>query len=189
MYGLALLAASETLSFVLAIVGGSFRLLARATLPLALLFILAACGGSTQPKAQATRAVHGPGFLFSVPAGWTSRRTAAVVLARKGAAAVSVTPFALVKRYDPARFQAAAKELDRIAAKLAARAGGSVTESTTTTVDGRKIRSYRYESRGAHLRIGFVLDGKREYQLLCTAPGSTDTDGACGLLFATFKIG
>ena len=60
MYGLALLAASETRSVVLAIVGGSFRLLARAFLPPALLFILAACGGSAKPEAPTTRLAHGP---------------------------------------------------------------------------------------------------------------------------------
>src|SRR5438034_5903520 len=141
IYGLALLAASETLSVVLAIVGGSFRLLARAALPLALLFILAACGGSTQTKPVSARVVQGPGFSFSVPPGWTSRRARSALLARRGDSQVSVTVFSLLKRYDPARFQEAAKELDRIAAKLAAGAGGSVTESTTSTVDGRKVRS------------------------------------------------
>ena len=125
-----------------------------------------------------------------MPPGWTSRRARSALLARRGDSQVSVTVFSLLKRYDPARFQEAAKELDRIAAKLAARAGGSVTESTTSTVDGRKVRSYRYKSEGGgQMRIAFVLDGKREYQLLCDAPGSTDTDGACELLFATFKTG
>lgn len=102
---------------------------------------------------------------------------------------MSSTVFPLVKRYDPSRFAAAAKELDRLAGTLASRAGGTLTETTTTTVDGRRIRAYRYESNGTHTRIGFVLVGKREFQLVCDAPGSADIDGACGLLFATFKTG
>jgi hypothetical protein len=86
-------------------------------------------------------------------------------------------------------FDAVAKELDGVAAKLAAQAGGKVTERVTTTVDGRKIRAYRYTGGPTETRIGFVLDGKDEYQLLCQVPeGASDPDGACALLFDSFSV-
>jgi hypothetical protein len=170
-------------------IGGSFRLSARISLLLALVVILSACGGSTPKQQVSTRIVHGPGLTFAVPAGWAVHRTAAAVVAKRGKSSVSATVFTLLKPYDPARFPAAAKELDGVAAKLAGEAGGAITEQVTTRVDGRRIRAYRFASKGAHMRIGFVLVGKREVQLLCDAPGSTDTDGACALLFATFRMG
>lgn len=104
--------------------------------------------------------------------------------ARKGDALVSVTTFGLLKPYDPAKFAAVSKELDGVAAKLAARAGHALTERDTTTVDGRKTRVYRYDG----VRVGFVLEGRREYQLLCMTPEGEDPDGACDLLFSSFSL-
>jgi hypothetical protein len=128
--------------------------------------------------------VHGAGFSFSVPQAWRSTTATGIVAARRGNAVVSVRTFRLVKPYDPARFGAAAKELDGIAGRLASAAGASLTEKQTTTVDGVKIRAYRFGST----RIGFFLSGRREYQLLCRlAPDGTDRDGACSLLFASFS--
>jgi len=124
-----------------------------------------------------------------VPPTWGIRRSATALVAKHGDSQVSATVFTLLKPYDPAHFQAAARELDRIAAKLAAKAGGSVTDRASTVVDGRKTRAYRYVSKGMHMRIGFLLEGKREYQLLCVAPGTIDIDGACTLLFTTFRAG
>jgi hypothetical protein len=172
----------------LAILGGSFRLLVRASLPLVLLFILSACGGSTPAKEPtSSRVVRGPGFTFAAPSAWTARRTPDGAVAKRGDSQVSATVFALLKPYDPSRFGAAAKELDGVAERLAGQAGGAITERVTTVVDGRKIRAYRYESNGARMRIGFLLEGKREYQLLCTSPGAADVDGACSLLFSSFS--
>ncbi len=136
----------------------------------------------------------GPGFRFSVPAGWTVQRTLRAVAARRGSALVSATTFTLLKPYSPALFSRAAKELDGVAAKLAAQSKGKLTERATTTVDGRRIRAYRFTGRpstGAPYeeRIGFVLQGRREVQLLCqAASGAGDPDGACALLFASFRL-
>jgi hypothetical protein len=128
--------------------------------------------------------VRGAGFSFAVPPAGQSSAATGIVAARRGNASVSVRTFTLVKPYDPARFGAAAKELDGIAGKLAAAAGTSLAEKQTTTVDGVKIRAYRFGST----RIGFFLSGRREYQLLCRlAPDGTDRDGACSLLFASFN--
>jgi hypothetical protein len=133
--------------------------------------------------------LQGQGFRFSVPPGWTIRRGEGVLAARSGKALVSATTFTLLKRYDPALFDKVATELDRNAEKLAAQAHGTLTEKTTVTVGGRKVRAYRYTAGGFETRIGFVLAGKREVQLLCRAPaGTPDPGGACSLLFSSFRL-
>ena len=49
----------------------------------------------------------------------------------------------------------------------------------TVDVAGEKIRVYRFGT----MRIGFVLRGKREFQLLCDNVGA-----ACALLFKSFSL-
>jgi hypothetical protein len=163
----------------LAILGGSFRLLAKALLPLAVLFILPGCGGSKPQSTAATVTVRGPGFTFEAPQGWRARGADRSVVARQGGNLVSVTVFALRKPYDPSRFEQVAKTLDAVAARLAAAAGAPSPVAETATVAGRKIRAYRYGGK----RIGFVLDGRSEYQLFCAQAG----DG-CDLLFSSFTL-
>jgi hypothetical protein len=119
-----------------------------------------------------------------VPEGWRVSRAARSVVAQKGSSRLSVTTFRLLKPYDPARFAAAAKELDGVAARLAVQAGGTLTESLTSVVAGRRIRSYRFESKGVATRIGFVLVARDEYQLVC----SGDTGDPCDLLFSSFTV-
>jgi hypothetical protein len=160
-------------------------LVAKAGLPPALLFILAACGGSTQPEPVSARVVAGEGFTVSVPTGWTVRKTEKTLVAQRAGGLVSVTRYALLKPYVPAKFAAAAKELDGVAATLAERNGGKVTKRETVQVAGRKIRAYSLDTSGTPMRIGFVLVGKTEYQLVC----SGETRTACGLLFSTFALG
>jgi len=129
--------------------------------------------------------LHGPGFSFSAPSDWRTSRTEHTAAARQGKAVVSATVFTLLKPYRPALFGAASKELDGIAERLAAQAGQALSQRQTTTVDGKRIRAYRFGTT----RIGFVLEGKREYQLLCRMPdGGKDADGACALLFSTFNL-
>jgi hypothetical protein len=95
----------------------------------------------------------------------------------------------LVKPYSPTLFGRAAKELDQVAVRLATQAGAHLSERSTTTVDGRRIRAYRYATDAVQTRIGFVLAGRREVQLLCRAPaGDGDPDGACALLFSSFSV-
>jgi hypothetical protein len=123
--------------------------------------------------------VRGTGFTFQVPEGWDVSTPRDAVVARHGSALVSVTRFPLLKAYDPAKFGEVARELDRIAAQLAKQAGGSIEAKETTTVAGRQIRAYRYGKS----RIGFVLDGRQEYQLFCRQAGD-----ACDLLFSSFTL-
>jgi hypothetical protein len=154
-------------------------LLARAVFPLAVLFILAACGGSKRQETPPTIGVRGEGFTVQVPQGWKVTRAPTGVAARRGAGLVSVSVFPLVKPYDPAKFGAAAKELDGVAARLAKEAGTTLTQSETVTVGNRKVRAYSYGTS----RIAFVLVGKREYQLFCA-----HTTAACDLLFSSFTL-
>jgi hypothetical protein len=189
--------------------GGSFRLLARALVPRAggwkqtvLLLILplsaVSCGSSGNgAETTATRVVHGPGFRFTAPADWKVAGTATSASARPSAGSstlVSADVYRLGKTYSPDEFGAAARELDGVAARLARAAGGEVTSSETTTVAGRKIRAYRFTAKPAggdslDDRVGFLLVGKREVQLLCQAPsGGGDPEGSCALLFDTFSL-
>ncbi len=165
---------------------------------LILAFLAASCGGAAKHAQTAQKAVHGAGFRFEAPAGWSTRRTGTAVVVRRdpaGGTLVSATAFTLLKAYSPKLFDRAAKELDRVAANLASQAHGTLTESATVTVDGKRIRAYRlrvHPKSGAAYdeRIGFVLQGTREYQLLCRAPaGSSDPDGACALLYSSFTAG
>ncbi len=159
--------------------------MARALIPLALLFILAACGGGTHDQVAATRVIHGTGFSFSVPKAWRSTVSAGVVRAAGGGSEVSVQTFSLLKPYRPDAFAAVTKELDRDAEQLAAQAGKPLAVKETTTVAGMKIRAYRYGTT----RIGFVLVDKLEYQLLCRlGSGGSDPDGACAPLFSSSTL-
>jgi hypothetical protein len=173
------------------------------TLPLILAIVLAlslaACGGGSKTGSVAANAVvRGTGFRFEAPPGWRTSRTDASVVVRQdaaGGALVSATSFALLKPYSPKLFARAAKELDSVAAKLAAQSHTTIGESQTVSVGGEKVRAYRLTVKPASgtpfdERIGFVLHGKREIQLLCRAPiGASDPDGACALLYSTFRLG
>jgi uncharacterized protein (DUF4415 family) len=141
-------------------------------------------------RTGATHRIGGPGFIFSLPESWSVAHTERGVVARSDGWLVSVTRFRLTKAYEPSQFTAATKELDRVAAQLAVESGGKVTQRQTVTVDGDAARAYRYSGKRAQTRIGFVLRGRAEYQLLCESPpsSSADRDGACALLFDTFII-
>lgn len=159
----------------------------RLLIPLAALSILAACGGpgKQNPPAQS---VSGHGFTFSAPDGWTVRRTAVTTTASSGGQLVSVNVFPLRRAYAPSLFPQAAKELDRVAAKLAAGSHGTLGASATITIAGRRARSYRYATRTYDAQVGFVLQGRYEYELYCQVPKGAD-DAACRLLLASFTLG
>lgn len=123
--------------------------------------------------------MRGNGFTFEVPEGWQATPKGAGIVATRGRALVSVTRFPLLKAYDPAKFAAVAQELDRVAAQLAKQSGATLDSKETTTVDGRKVRAYRYGQK----RIAFVLNGRREYQLFCSSAAA-----ACDLLFDSFAL-
>ena len=155
-------------------------MLAKAVLPLALLFILAACGASKEETRTTSIGVRGEGYVFDAPQGWKVSRPRDAVVARAGDSLVSVTHFPLRRAYDQSQFGVAAKALDAVAARLAKAAGSTIDKAETVTVSNRKVRSYRYGTR----RIGFVLAGRNEYQLFC----SQQQSAACDLLFGSFTL-
>ena len=155
-----------------------------ALLPLALLSILTACGGSGK-HAGPGRIVAGPGYTYTVPAGWKVIHTQQSTTAAGGGSVVSVTVFSLRQPYAPALFARAAAELNRVAARLVADSHGRLTESITTTLAGQKARAYRYSTPAYEARVGFVLSGRHEYELFCRDA----KDPACALLFTSFALG
>jgi hypothetical protein len=191
-YGLTVPAASVTLSFVLAMLRKSFRLLAKPVLPLSnarklallvLALALAGCGGGGAPKQATGKRVGLTGFSFEAPGGWRVTRTPTSVAARRGGAIVSVTTFRLARTYRPALWPAVVPELYRVAQKLAARGHGTVRAARTRAIAGRRARVYDIARGGTDERIAFVLEGRREYQLYCRGVGA-----ACDRLLNSFSL-
>jgi hypothetical protein len=132
--------------------------------------------------------VRGSGFAFKAPAGWTVTRREGVTAAASGKVdRVEVRVFPLARRYDPSRFAEAAGELDGIAVRLARQLDGRVVERETVLVTDRKARSYRIEYDGKAQQLTFVLNGRREYQLLCRRAVDGD-DGPCLQLVESFVL-
>ena len=138
----------------------------------------------------AGQAVSGAGFTFQAPTGWTVKTAPTSAIAtRDKDTLVSVTVLPLVKRYRPALFLRAARELDRVAADLARQLGGQVTSSRSVIAAKARARQYDIEHAGLVDRITFVLRGKREYQLTCRWRQSAGEPGACAQLVSTFDLG
>lgn len=202
MYGLALPARSNTLSFVLAMRESSFPWLAcrfvpkgnprkRTTASVAvLILLLAGCGGGKGASAG-DRPVRGTGYVFSAPSDWTLARSDQRVSAASGLGVVSVTRFPLQHAFRTALWPKVLPELDSAAAAVATQQKGVLAESSTVTIAGRRARRYDvgYEHEGKKLveRLVFVLREKTEYLLLCRYERGGDTR-ACELLLATFRL-
>jgi hypothetical protein len=157
---------------------------------------LAGCGGgggSSEPAVEAQQ-IGGAGFAFAAPSAWRVTRAARSSIARStdGPELASVTVLTLRKRYRPALFRGAARELDRITTALATKLGGKVIASRTIVVGGIKSRQYdlAYARAGTGLidRVTYVLRGKSEYYLLCRWPADAGESDACGLLTTSFRI-
>jgi hypothetical protein len=152
---------------------------------------LAGCGGGDDDE---LRTVQGRGFTFAAPADWGVAVRARSSTAKAGGddpELVAVTVFRLARPYRPALWKTVVPELDRVARQLASRLGGTLESSATVTVAGRRARRYeiRYRSMDADVveRTAFVLDGRREYQLVCRYR-SGDPTAACDTLFETFRL-
>jgi hypothetical protein len=147
--------------------------------------ILAGCGGDGSSEPQVVR---GNGYRFQAPSGWEVTRTLRQAAAADGEIdRVEVTTFRLMRPYRPALFAAAAKELDGVAGKLARELKGKVTSEGTVRVFGRPSRTYRISYDGRTQELTFVLDGRREYQLLCRREADGGRD-ACAMLVRTFAL-
>lgn len=144
---------------------------------------LAGCGGGPPPPPVRTLRTHGASF--GVPASARVRRGPRGVEARDGDLLLSVQTFALRRPYSDALFGRVTRELDTVAAQLAAREHARVTKSATETVAGRRTRAYTIDAGAREERIAFVLVGRREYQLFCRY---RDDSGPCTRLFASFRL-
>jgi hypothetical protein len=154
----------------------------------ATLAILAAsgCGGESD---QASQTVAGPGYRFAVPVDWMIERAGRTLSAASadGGAVVSVTSFRLSRSFRPELWDEVEVELDGVAERLARELGGTVASRATIEVAGQRARRYRFAgARDETRRIGFVLRGRREYQLLCR--GDAEDENACEQLFASFTL-
>jgi hypothetical protein len=156
--------------------------------------LAAGCGGGGSKTSVEAQQISGAGFGFAAPAEWRVSRAARSAIARStnGPELASVTVLTLRKRYRPALFRGAARELDRVTAALAARLGGKVTARRSIMVEGIRSRQYdlAYSREGTGLidRVTYVLRGKSEYYLLCRWPAGTHEPEACGLLTTSFRI-
>jgi hypothetical protein len=154
---------------------------------------IAGCGGDRTDEGE-LRLVQGRGYSFSAPADWqpTIRpRSSEAAAGGDDPELVSVTVYRLARSYRPALWKTVVPELDRVAAELASRLGGTVALPETIALDGRRARRYeiRYALDGEDVveRTAFVLQGRREYQLVCRYRAGKPPP-ACDTLFATFRL-
>ena len=82
---------------------------------------------------------------------------------------VQVATFPLVHAYTPALFARVRHELDGRMGAVAQQTGGSVTAHRVVSAGGVTSHSYDVRVGGHTDTYTFVLRGKREYQLLCSA--------------------
>jgi hypothetical protein len=167
---------------------GKRALLALATVILAA--IVASCGGSGAKE----RLVDGNGFTFMAPSSWHETRRATMITVSPGTddpKLVGVSIFRLVNPYKPSLFTRVVPELNGVAAKLAGELRGRVTGRRNVRVAGTRARQYElaYARNGVSFRqtITFVLEDRREYQLICRRSADAELD-ACGRLLRTFRI-
>lgn len=154
------------------------------------------CGrGSTPAKTTAAptdQVVKGAGYTFTAPARWRPLATPRGMNV-SGAVwqLITVGEYKLVKPYAPDRFEATARELDGVAASLAAGRKGKVTAKQTLTVAGRPVRSYRISytvgDESLIQQVTFVLRGTTEWLLVCRRAAS-DPDEPCAALLSSFTL-
>jgi len=164
----------------------SFRVVPGRLLPALLVAatILAGCGGSGAGKQAQT--INGRGFRFDAPAGWTVHRSGRLVTAAKAGDLVQVATFSLLKPYNPALFDRVERELRMRMQEIAAQTGGTVSGGSTVTAGGIRSHSYEVTAGDRVDEYTFVLQGKREYQLLCRRAKSSGDD-VCGRLVKSFE--
>jgi hypothetical protein len=156
---------------------------------------LGGCGGENDEGAPQT--VSGPGFTYSAPAGWdvdVAGRSASASPHPGAPELVSVRVFRLARPYRPGLWETVVPELDRVAVELADELDGEIELSSVVVVAGRRAKRYdiRYERDGTEFRerTAFLLDARREFQLVCRYETADEGEGprACGTLFSSFRI-
>lgn len=150
-------------------------------------FSVAGCGGShTAAQAGDWQTVGGRGFRFEAPSGWKVERAARRVTATHDSELVQVATFPLLKPYDARLFTRVAVELRSRMREIAGQTKGRLSGERTVTADG--VRSHAYDvTVGDHVdEYTFLLNGKREYLLLCRRR-SGDRAAACSRLVTSFS--
>lgn len=145
--------------------------------------ILAGCGGSGEPKAQWQR-VNGAGYHFRAPRSWRVTVAKDRATAKDGDSFVQVATFPLVHAYTDSLFGRVRSELDLRMADVARQSAGKVAAHHVVTVDGARAHSYDVRVGKRTDRYTFVLRGRREFLLLCSAAAAV-----CDELAASFAAG
>jgi hypothetical protein len=144
---------------------------------------LPGCGGSGAQKAH-WQAVDGGAFRFRAPASWRVTVAKERTTAKDGASFVQVSTFPLVRSYSDTLFAKVQSELAIRMAAVAQQSHGQVTGHSVVTVDGHRSHAYDVRVDGRTDRYTFVLRGKREFLLLCSADSAV-----CDELAASFAAG
>lgn len=147
------------------------------------MLILAGCGGSAHAQAVVVR---GHGFSFDAPAGWKVAGSARSTIVSHDSELVQVSTFPLLRPYTDSLFDKVKVELDLRMQSVAKDARGTVTGSSTVTVNGGRAHQYEVTAGAQVLEYTFVLRGKREYELLCRRP-SSKSDATCKQLLTSFS--
>ena len=152
--------------------------------------LVTGCGGG----GLSAQTLAGTGYTFSAPGSWSVARTHRQLQASAGKESVElvvVSRFRLLRAFRPELWPKVIGELDRTAKRIAEQQHGSVTETKTVIVSGRRARRYTvaYDLRGTRLaeRLAFVLRAKTEYLLLCRYEQGKRSE-ACDMLLRTFRL-
>ena len=148
------------------------------------MLILSGCGGGGQSKAPQWQAVSSGSFHFRAPKAWRVTEAAGRTTVQDGPQFVQVAVFPLARRYTPALFDRVQSELGVRMGAVARASKGSVAGHHVVTVDGSKSHAYDMRVDGRTDRYTFLLRGKREYLLVCSADGEV-----CDELAASFVAG
>jgi hypothetical protein len=149
--------------------------------------ILSACGGSAEPKAQTSwQTVQGHGFRFQAPTGWKLATARKRTTATHDSDLVQVATYPLVNAYTDDLFGKVEVELRARMEDLARQSGERVRGAKTVTANGARAHMFELGD-GDHVdEYTFVLEGKREYLLLCRRPDGKRTD-YCARLITSFS--
>ena len=122
------------------------------------------------------------GVHFRAPAAWKVTVADGRTTAKDGASFVQVATFPLVHPYTAALFTKVQPELALRMAEVAKQGGGTVRGHKVVIVDGDKSHSYEIALGDRTDRYTFLLRGKREFLLVCSADAAV-----CDELAASFS--
>lgn len=122
------------------------------------------------------------GVHFRAPADWKVTVADGRTTAKNGVSFVQVATFPLVHPYTAALFDKVQSELALRMAEVAKQGGGTVRGHSVVIVDGAKSHSYEVALGDRTDRYTFLLRGRREFLLVCSADAAV-----CDELAASFS--